>query len=70
MLTEIREWGLLPEIGTVIVAAVVFVAVVAILALLLDMFEKEEGPPPAILDQIDTAARWLDGRRKHWSRLR
>lgn len=68
MFTALREWAWMPEVWTVIITAFVFVAVVAILDLIIDVFEEDDGPPPAILDQIDTAARWLDGRRKHWNR--
>lgn len=70
MFNLIREWGLLPEIGTLIITVVVFTALVSILDLLCDLFEKEDGPAPPILDQIDSAARWLDGRRKYWQRFR
>lgn len=70
MLTAIREWALMPEVFTVIITAIAFTAVVSIVDLFCEVFEEDGGQPPAILDQIDTAARWLDGRRKHWQRPR
>lgn len=68
MLHLIREWGLMPEVGTIIISAVTFTAVVAVTDLILDLFEPD--PPPIPFRQFDTVARWADGSRKYWRRER
>lgn len=56
----------LPFAAAAIVFLIAFTVAVAVVALTIDLFDRR---PETELPGYDTTARWLDGRRKYWSRL-
>lgn len=54
-------------VAPAVVGLVVFAAVVAILGSLVELFERDSQVSP--LPDYESVGRWLDGRRKYWSRL-
>jgi hypothetical protein len=54
--------------GPAVVALLTFAATVAILGSLIELLEREPADQ-APLPDYESVGRWLDGRRKYWSRL-
>lgn len=62
------EWPYLSEVVAGVTFLVTFSAAVAVVDLFIDLFASE---PTVIspLPDYESIGRWLDGRRKYWSRL-